>query len=241
MQRTSRTPPVIAIDDIDSNVVRLQRGTAAPIADGEASFPATVEDAPLPVTIETLPALMERASNAARQIRYFRLAARQFPFNELILSARRAGFVQLDEDPQLEEATFRWAGGEPDLVFSVSLANPARISIVAESQADIFGLILTAYSHIPTISVETNPSLGNKELGRNALMFRDMLLTFPDFDEMPAWTKYPEEQAPDAGGFARYWRRGASNASVAGRIWEAIFSRVSTVWEALRDRWLPSR
>ena len=241
MQRTSRTPPVIAVDSIDSKVVRLQRRTAAPNGDGDASFPATVDEGSLPATIDTLPALMERASNAARQVRYFCLAARRFTFSELILSARRAGFAQLDENSQLKEAAFRWAAGEPDLVFSVSFANPARISIVAESQADILGLILTAYSHIPTVSVEINPSLENKELGRNALLFRDMLLTFPDFDELPAWTKYPEWHAPDTGGFSLFWRGDSSAASMAGRTWEAIFSRVSTAWDAFRHRWFPSR
>jgi hypothetical protein len=223
MQRTSRTPPVVAID----NVVRLQHRNAL-VSDGDAS---------IPITIETLPALMERASNAARQIRYFVLAAKQFSFDELIPSARRAGFIQLDEDLQQKEATFRWAGGEPDLVFSVSFGDPARISVVAESQADIFGLVLTAYSHIPTISVETNPTLENNELGRNALLFRNMLLTFPDFDDMPAWTKYPERHAPNVSGFARYWHDGVSVVSAVGRTWEQISSRVSTTWEAFRDRW----
>ena len=232
MQRTSRTPPVVAIDNIDDKVVRLQRRSAAPAGDGDASFP---------VAIETLPALMERASNAARQTRYFVVATKRFSFNELIPSARRAGFIQLDEDPRAKEATFRWAAGEPDLVFSVSFGDPARISIVAETQADIFGLILTAYSHIPTISVETNPSLENKELGRNALLFRDMLLTFPDFDDMPAWAKYPERQVPTADGFAHYWRGGASAASVVGRTWKSISWRVSSSWEAFRDRWHLSR
>ena len=82
------------------------------------------------------------------------------------------------------------ARGEPDFMFSVSLNEATRASIVALSCGDIFGLILTGYSHVPNISVETNPSLENKELGRNALLFRDMLLTFPDFDGMPGWTKY---------------------------------------------------
>jgi hypothetical protein len=232
MQRTSRTPPVVAIDNIDDNVVRLQRRGAAAIGDGDAS---------LPVTFETLPALMERASNAARQIRYFGLATKRFPFEELIPSARRAGFFPLEQNLQLKEAKFRWAAGEPDLIFSISFGDPARISIVAESQADIFGLILTAFSHIPTISVETSPTLENKELGRNALLFRDMLLTFPDFDDMPAWTKYPEKQAPEIGGLVGMWRDGVSVASVVGRTWESISARVSSGWETFRDRWLHPR
>jgi len=240
MQRTSRTPPVVAVENIDNNVVRLQRRTAAPSGDGETSFP-TVEDASLRATFEALPALMERASIAARQVRYFRLAARRFSFEELTSSARRAGFIRSDEDHRLKEAKFRWAAGEPDLVFSVSFADPARVSIIAETQADIFGLVLTAYSHIPTVSVETNPTLENKELGRNALLFRDMLLTVPDFDEVPAWTKYTEPDSPYLGGLMDYWQGGISVASVSGRIWESISSRVLTAWEAFRDRWFPSR
>jgi hypothetical protein len=233
MQRTSRTPPVVAIDNIDNNVVRLQRRSVA--AAGES-------DTSTPVAMETLPALMERASNAARQMRYFGLAAKQFSFDELIPSSGRAGFTQLTKDPQLKEASFQWgAGREPDLIFSISFGDPARISIVAESQADIFGLILTGYSHIPTISVETNPALENNELGRNALLFRDMLLTFPDFDDMPAWTKYPEKYSPNAGSLVEMWRGGVSFSSVVGRTWESISSRVFTIWETLRDRWHLSR
>jgi hypothetical protein len=232
MQRTSRTPPVVAIDNIDNNVVRLQRRSVAATGEGDASAP---------VAIETLPALMERASNAARQMRYFGLAAKQFSFEELIPSARRAGFTQLVKEPRLKEASFQWAGGEPDLIFSISFGDPARISIVAESQADIFGLILTGYSHIPTISVETSPALENNELGRNALLFRDMLLTFPDFDDMPAWTKYPEKYSPNAGSLVEMWRDGVSFATVVSRTWESISSRVFTAWETLRDRWHPSR
>jgi hypothetical protein len=184
---------------------------------------------------------MERASNAARQMRYFGLAAKQFSFEELITSARRAGFTQLGKDPQPKEASFQWAGGEPDLIFSISFGDPTRISIVAESQADIFGLVLTGYSHIPTISVETNPTLENNELGRNALLFRDMLLTFPDFDDMPAWTKFSGQHKPNAGGFVQMWRDGVSVASVVGWAWESISSRVSTTWEAVQDRWHHSR
>jgi hypothetical protein len=232
MQRTSRTPPVVAIDNIDYNVVRLQRRSVA--ATGEA-------DASASVAIETLPALMERASNAARQMRYFGLAAKQFSFEELITSARRAGFTQLGKDPQPKEASFQWAGGEPDLIFSISFGDPTRISIVAESQADIFGLVLTGYSHIPTISVETNPTLENNELGRNALLFRDMLLTFPDFDDMPAWTKYPEKCSPNAGSLLEMWRDGASFASVVSWTWQSMLSRALTTWDALRDRWHLSR
>jgi hypothetical protein len=177
MRKTSRTPVVVTID---YNVVRLQRRGAA-ASDGDESSP---------VAVETLAALMERASNAARQMRYFRLMAKRASFNDLLPSAKRAGFTQLVEDTQRKEAKFQWSGGEQDFIFFVSLNDSARASIVAESCGDIFGLILTGYSHVANISVETNPSLETEELGRNALMFRDMLLTFPDFDGMPAWTKY---------------------------------------------------
>jgi hypothetical protein len=178
MQRTSRTPSVVAID---YNVVRLQRRNTAAIGDSDASSP---------LAVETLPALMERASNAARQMRYFGLVAKRSSFSELRPSAKRAGFTPLNEDTERKEAAFQWSAGEPDFIFSVSLNDAERASIVAESCGDIFGLILTGYSHVPNISVETNPSLENKELGRNAVLFRDMLLTFPDFDGLPAWTKY---------------------------------------------------
>ena len=231
MQKFSRTPPVVAIDNVETNVVRLQRRRAAS-REGVAS---------LPEEIETLPDLMERASNAARQMRYFSLAARRFSFDELASSARRAGFILVEEDPQLKEASFQWATGTSDLIFSVSFRDPARISIVAESQADIFGLILTAYSHITTISVETNPGVEDRELGHNALLFRDMLLATPGFDDMPAWTKYPEGQMPDADGLLEMWRDGVSLASVFGRAWKSILLRVFPIWETLRERWYSSR
>jgi hypothetical protein len=230
MQKTNRMPPVIAIDNVEANVVRLQRRSAAvrdaEIRDGETSFPEGAE---------ALSALMERASNAVRQMRYFSLAIKQFSLDQLNSSAMRAGFVQVEERPQREEASFRWASGPPDLIFSVSFRDPARISIVAESQADIFGLILTAYSHVSTVSVETNPTVEDNNLGPNALLFRDMLLTFPGFDDMPAWTKYPEGHMPDAGGLMEMWRDGVSIASVFGRAWKSISSGIHTIWDNLRD------
>ena len=226
MQRTSRTPPVVAIDKVDNKIVRLQPRSAAAVGESEV------------LAVETLPALMERASNAVRQMRYFALATKRFSFGELIPSAARAGFHLVSEDSQSSEAAFRWAGaGEADLIFSVSYGDPDRISIIAESQGDIFGLMLTAYSHISTISVETSPTLENSELGQNALLFRDMLLTFPDFDEMPAWTKYSEKQAPSVCSLLELWRDGLSLASLADWTWKSIRSSVSTAWETLRDRW----
>jgi hypothetical protein len=225
MQKTSRMPPVVAIDSVEANVVRLQRRSAA-VRDEDTSFPEGAE---------ALSALMERASNAVRQMRYFILAIKRFSFGELTSSARRAGFVQVDERPRRDEASFRWASGTPDLIFLVSFRDPARISIIAESQADIFGLILTAYSDISTVSVETNPTIEDNNLGPNALLFRDMLLTFPGFDDMPGWIKHPEGHVPDARGLIEMWRDGVSVASVFGRAWKSISSSVLIIWHNLRD------
>jgi hypothetical protein len=236
MQKTSRRPPVIAIDNVEANVVRLQRRSAA-ISDASVR----AEDASAFEEAETISALMERASNAVRQMRYFGLAIKQFSLDQLISSAWRAGFVQVGEEPQREEASFLWASGTPDLIFSVSFNDPARISIVAESQADIFGLIVTAYSDVSTVSVETNPTVEDNDLGPSALLFRDMLLTFPGFDGMPAWTKYPEGHIPDAGGLIEMWRDGVSVASIFGEAWKTFSSGALTVWENLRDRWYPAR
>jgi hypothetical protein len=181
MQRTSRTPPVIPA--VDDNVVPLQRKIAASGSDAISSVPRSVE--------ANLPALMERASNAAKQMRYFGLVVKKSAsFSELLRSAKRAGFTALSEDTHREEAMFQWFASEPDFSFFVAFGDAALGSVIAESRGDILGLILTAYSQSPNISVETNPSLGNKDLGRNALLFRDILLMFPDFDDAPAWTKY---------------------------------------------------
>ena len=236
MQKSSRTPPVIAIDNVDANVVRLQRRSAA------TRNAATRDEETSPrEQAEILSALMDRASNVVRQMRYFGLAIKQFSLDQLTSSALRAGFVQIEERPHREEASFRWASGAPELIFSVSYRDPARISIVAESQADIFGLILTAYSHVATVSVETNPTVEDDNLGPNALLFKDMLLTFPGFDDTPAWAKYPEGHMPDAGGLIEMWRDGVSVATVFGRVWKWVWSRILTVWETLRDNWHPSR
>ena len=139
---------------------------------------------------ESLAFLMERASNVAKQMRYFGLIAKRASFDELAPSAKRAGFAKLSEDLQNQEASFRWAAGKPDFVFSVSFKDPEAPSVIAESADDIFGLILASSSHATRISVEMSPSVGHKELGRNASIFRDILLMLPDFDDMPAWTKF---------------------------------------------------
>ncbi len=236
MERTSPRPLTPAVD---ANVVQLQPKNAAAI--GDSSFISTDET--------TLPALMKRASDAGRQMRYFGLVAKRSSFSELLPSARRAGFIPLDEHTERKEVTFQWSAGEPDFIFSVSFKDAARASIVAESCGDIFGLILTGYSDVPSISVETNPSLENNELGHNALLFRDILLMFPDFDDLPAWTKCQEPHASDAGGFhwarvsdfARFRRGGVPAASEICRIWQSISSQVSTTCGIFRDRWHRSR
>ena len=225
MQKTSRMPPVLAIDK--TKVVRLQRRGAATRVGGSS----------LRDEVETLPALMEHASNAARQMRYFALAMKKFSFEELISSATRAGFVQVGENPQLREVSFQWASGSPDLIFSVSFRDPARVSVVAETQADIFGLMLTAYPHVSTISVEIKPTVAEHELGHDALLFRDMLLTFSGFDDVAAWMKYPEGSIPAPAGLVEMWRDGVSVASLFSRAWHALCEQVLVIWEMAKSRW----
>lgn len=225
MQKTSRTP-VLARADVEANVVRLPRRNAPAPPDGTAR----------PEEVTRLAALMERASNAVRQMRYFALATKQFTFDELTSSAARAGFILRAEYAQLEEASFEWGGGTPDLIFTASYRDPARVSVVAESQSDVFGLILTAYSQISTISVEINPTIEGRELGENALLFRDLILTFPGFDDVPAWTRYPEITAPKASGFVDMWRDGVCVASVFTRAWNSISARIISAYGVLRNR-----
>ena len=134
--------------------------------------------------------LVQRAEIAAKQMKYFGLVAQKSSFSELLPSAKRAGFVLLNLDTKRKEARFQWATGEPDFIFSVSFEQPDRVQVFGESYRDIFGLVLVSLSHVPGISVETKPSLGNDDLGRNALRFRDILLGFADFDGVAAWTKY---------------------------------------------------
>jgi hypothetical protein len=172
MERRNRRPSSAVVD---AKVVRLQNKTVSSLG----SVDETV-----------LPGLMKRASDASRQVRYFRLVAQKSSFEEVVPSSQRAGFTLLEQDTRREEAVFQWSSGEPDFTFLVSFKDISRASVIAESRGDIFGLILTSYSHAPSVSVETNPSLGNRELGRHALLFRDILLILPEFDETPAWTKY---------------------------------------------------
>jgi hypothetical protein len=130
------------------------------------------------------PKLLERAEAAAKQMRYFRLFSQKGSFGEMGASAKRAGFELIHEDAFDKEAGFRWAAdaAQPDFVFHVSFENPDRVSVIAESYGDIFGLVMVSHSHLPKIGIEAKPSLGKHELGRNADRFRKILLTFPDFD-----------------------------------------------------------
>ena len=134
--------------------------------------------------------LWQRAKIAGQQMKYFGLVARKCSFSELLPSTKRAGFTLVSEDSRKKEAHFRWTVGEPDFTFSVSFNDPDKVSVVAESCADILGLVLVSHSHLPDISVEIKPWLGRDELGANALRFREILLSFPDFIETPAWANY---------------------------------------------------
>jgi hypothetical protein len=134
--------------------------------------------------------LLQRAKIVVQHMKYFELAARKCSFSEIVPSASRAGFILLSEDPQEKEARFRWQLGEPDFIFSVSFNDPERVSVVAESCGDIQGLVLVGHSHVTDISVETKPWLGSDEFGPNAMQFREILLSFPQFIATPAWANY---------------------------------------------------
>jgi hypothetical protein len=134
--------------------------------------------------------LLNRATTASRQMRYFGLVARKCSFSELFPSASRAGFTLLSQDLQEKEARFRWHLGESDFIFSVSFKDPAKVSVVAESCGDILGLALVSHSHVTDISVETKPWLGSDQIGPNAIRFREILLGFPGFIATPAWANY---------------------------------------------------
>ena len=129
------------------------------------------------------PKLLERAEIAAKQMRYFRLFSEKGSFGELSASAQRAGFEVTYEDAVEKEAGFQWPSeGDPDFTFLVSFVDPEAVTVTAESYGDIFGLVMTSVSNAPKISIEAKPSLAEHELGRNAHVFREILLTFPDFD-----------------------------------------------------------
>jgi hypothetical protein len=129
------------------------------------------------------PKLLQRAEIAAKQMRYFRLFSQKGSFGELGASATRAGFEAAYENAFEREAGFQWPSeGDPDFRFLVSFYDPEAVSVTAESYGDIFGLVMTCVSNLPKISIETKPLLAEHELGRNALVFQKILLTFPDFD-----------------------------------------------------------
>jgi hypothetical protein len=128
------------------------------------------------------PKLMQRAEIAAKQMRYFRIFSQRGNFEELIPSATRAGFAVLYRGGIEPEAGFRWAVGEPDFTFHLSFKDPSAVSVIAESYRDIFGLVMVSHSHLPKIGVEVKTFLDRHELGRNAQLFRKIMLTFPDFD-----------------------------------------------------------
>jgi hypothetical protein len=126
--------------------------------------------------------LRERAKLAAKQMGYFHLFSKKGSFEGLAESAKRAGFMLAYEDTARKVAGFRWASGQPDFIFLVSYEDPEAASVIAQSQRDIFGLIMISHSHLPKISVEMKPLLEKRQVGRNARQFREILLTFPDFD-----------------------------------------------------------
>ena len=127
------------------------------------------------------PKFLERAENAAKQMRYFRLFSQRGSFESLSVSAKRAGFEVIYEYALDRVASFRWAEGDPDFTFFVSFSDPEAVLVNADSYGDIFGLTMTSISSAPKIVVEAKPWLTKHEFGRNAQPFRQLLLKHPDF------------------------------------------------------------
>jgi hypothetical protein len=130
------------------------------------------------------PKLEERAEAAAKQMRYFQLFSQRGSFDEIGASARRAGFVVIQEGPF--EASFRWPSeGVPlDFTFHVSLDDQEEMSATAISCAtDLVGLVMTSYSDEPNISIEKDSQLERHEFGRNADQFQSLVLWHQDFDD----------------------------------------------------------
>jgi hypothetical protein len=146
------------------------------ILEGERAVLGRLKSAKLP----------ERAKLAAKQMKYFHLFSQKGSFEGLAASAKRAGFEMEYEDVRQKVAGFRWAvdGDQSDFIFLVSYENSDAVMVIAESHRDIFGLIMTSHSHLPKVAVEMKPSLEKHKLGRNALPFREILLTFPDFEDV---------------------------------------------------------
>lgn len=130
------------------------------------------------------PRLQERASAAAKQMRYFRLFSQRGSFDELGASARRAGFKIIHEDAF--ETRFQWAADadHPDFTFRVSYEALEAASVTAEScQRDILGVVMTSVANESTIVVEMKQSLDDIRIGRYADQLRRILLALPDFDD----------------------------------------------------------
>jgi hypothetical protein len=130
------------------------------------------------------PKLEDRAEAAAKQMRYFRLFSQHGSFDEIGASARRAGFVVIQEGPF--EANFRWAADHdrPDFTFHVSLDDQEEMAMTAISCArDLAGLVMTGHSGEPNISIETDGQLERHELGRHADRFQSLMLAHQDFDD----------------------------------------------------------
>jgi hypothetical protein len=132
----------------------------------------------------TYPKLPQRADNAAKQMRYFRIFSQKGSFSELRASAERAGFEAIYEETTNMDAGFRWAadGDHPDFTFHVSFEYLGAVSVTAKSFGDIFGLVMNSISNLPKISIEIKPSLEEREIGRNARQLRKILLAYSDFD-----------------------------------------------------------
>jgi hypothetical protein len=144
------------------------------------------------------PKLEERAEAVAKQMRYFQLFSQRGSFDEIGASARRAGFVVIQEGPF--EASFQWPsdGDPPDFTFHVSLDDQEEMSATAIScAADLVGLVMTSYSDEPNISIEKDSQLERHELGRHADQFQSLMLTRQDFDD----------------GIEKFVRRASRNAS----------------------------
>ena len=139
--------------------------------------------------------LLRRAKIVEKQLAYFGVVVRKCSFEDAIASAERAGFTLVVSNEANKEAVLEWPA-EPDFLFSLSFEDPAMISVVAESRGDIYGLSLVSHSAMTDVSVELKPSLRMDQLGKNALQFRDVLLSLSHFVERPAWASasFPEIQ-----------------------------------------------
>src|SRR6266478_1368560 len=104
----------------EANVLSSLRKQVAAVPDAEMS----------------LAAMTERASNVAKQMRYFGLVTRRALFHELVPSAKRAGFTLIREDTRKKEAAFQWTEDKPDFTFLASFKNPDIPSVIATSLGD---------------------------------------------------------------------------------------------------------